>query len=199
MGNSGGPLVDVATGNVIGINTCMRYNMEGTSFAVPINKVKGIMHDLSEGKEISHGYVGIYTASLTPELAREKNADPNSNYGVIAETTGVIVLTVYPNTPAEKAGLRRADVITEIGGKRVEKAADAYRIIDEAKVGLPLEFKIVRGGKEIKIKIKPDEFATRLRIARESRDKKLKEKMNKLKDELQQSGSAPPDMQGKEH
>mmetsp|Transcript_1908 Transcript_1908/g.4192 ORF Transcript_1908/g.4192 Transcript_1908/m.4192 type:complete len:1185 (+) Transcript_1908:106-3660(+) len=199
MGNSGGPLVDVATGDVIGINTCMRYNMEGTSFAVPINKVKGIMHDLAEGKQISHGYVGIYTSSLTPDLAKEKNADPNSNYGVIAETNGVIVLTVYPGTPAEEAGLRRADVITEIGGKKVEKAADAYRIIDGAKIGSPLDFKVMRGEKEVRIKIKPEEFATRLRIAKEQREKRLKEKMNRLKDELQQSDSIPPAMQEKEH
>ena len=57
-GNSGGPLVDVEKGEIIGINTCIRANMEGTSFAVPINKAKAIVHDLAEGKHINHGYVG---------------------------------------------------------------------------------------------------------------------------------------------
>lgn len=57
-GNSGGPLVDVEKGQIIGINTCIRANMEGTSFAVPINKAKAIVHDLAEGKHINHGYIG---------------------------------------------------------------------------------------------------------------------------------------------
>mmetsp|Transcript_16883 Transcript_16883/g.48506 ORF Transcript_16883/g.48506 Transcript_16883/m.48506 type:complete len:1031 (+) Transcript_16883:421-3513(+) len=201
MGNSGGPLVDVISGKVIGINTCMRYNMEGTSFAVPTNKVKSIMHDLAEGKQISHGYVGIYTATLTPEFAREKNADPNSNYGVIPEANGVIVLHIYDDTPASAAGLRRADVITEIGGKKVGKAAEAYKIIDNAQVGCPVDFKIIRGDKPMTIKVKPDEFATRLRMAKEQREKKHKEKVNKLKEEsLRDKASAlPPDMQDKVH
>ena len=201
MGNSGGPLVDVLSGKVIGINTCMRYNMEGTSFAVPTNKVKNIMHDLAEGKQISHGYVGIYTATLTPEFAREKNADPNSNYGVIPEANGVIVLHIYDDTPASAAGLRRADVITQIGNKKVSKAAEAYKLIDSAEVGIPIDFKIIRGDKTMTIKVKPDEFASRLRMAKEQREKKRKEKMHKLKEEsLQDKASAvPPDMQDKEH
>jgi S1-C subfamily serine protease len=201
MGNSGGPLVDVVSGKVIGINTCMRYNMEGTSFAVPTNKVKSIMNDLAQGKQISHGYVGIYTATLTPEFAREKNADPNSNYGLIPEANGVIVLHIYDDTPASAAGLRRADVITEIGGKKVGQAAEVYKIIDSAQVGSPIDFKIIRGDKRMTIKVKPDEFATRLRMAKEQREKKLKQKMDKLKQEsLQDKASAlPPDMQDKVH
>ena len=58
LGNSGGPLVDVESGEVVGINTCIRANMEGTSFAIPINKVMGIVDDLSVGKHITHGYLG---------------------------------------------------------------------------------------------------------------------------------------------
>ena len=62
-GNSGGPLVAVEEGKIIGINTCIRANMERTSFAVPINKVKGIMYDLANGKHINHGYVGKYCSA----------------------------------------------------------------------------------------------------------------------------------------
>ena len=138
---------------------------------------------LVEGKQISHGYVGIYTATLTPEFAREKNADPNSNYGVIPEANGVIVLHIYDDTPASAAGLRRADVITEIEGRKVGQAAEVYRIIDSAKVGSPIDFKIIRGDKPMTIKVKPDEFATRLRMAKEQREQKLKQKMDKLKQE----------------
>ena len=74
-------------------------------------------------------------ASLTPDLARQNNADPNSPNGVIPEVNGVVITRVYPKTPAELAGLRRLDVVTEIGGQPVERADDAQRIIDGARVG----------------------------------------------------------------
>ena len=157
------------------------------------------MHDLANGKQISHGYIGIYTSSLTPDLAREKNADPNSNYGLIAEVDGVIILTVYPGTPAETAGLRRADVITEIDGRKITKAADVYKIIDTSEVGSDLALKVRRGETETTITVKPEEFAERLRIAKEEKKKKLKVKIDKLKEEILEDDKLPPDMQGNEH
>jgi len=67
QGNSGGPLVDVETGNIVGINTCIRANMEGTSFAIPINKVLALVDDLSEGKHITHGYLGVHMSIRYPK------------------------------------------------------------------------------------------------------------------------------------
>ena len=74
-------------------------------------------------------------ASLTPELARQNNADHNLPNGFIPEVNGVVITRVYPKTPAEIAGLRRLDVVTEIGGQHVERADDAQRIIDGATIG----------------------------------------------------------------
>ena len=74
-------------------------------------------------------------ASLSPDLARQNNADPNSPNGYIPEVNGVVITRVYTKTPAEDAGLRRLDVVMEIGGQRVERADDAQRIIDGANVG----------------------------------------------------------------
>jgi S1-C subfamily serine protease len=74
-------------------------------------------------------------ASLTPDLARKNNADPNSANGSIPETFGVVITRVYPRTPAEQAGLRRLDVVVEIGEQKVERADDAQRIIDGANIG----------------------------------------------------------------
>jgi len=155
-GNSGGPLVDVEAGTIIGINTCIRANMEGTSFAVPINKVKAIVEDLSIGKHIEHGYVGVSMVTLTPNLARQSNADLNSPNGFIPEIDGVIIIKVYPKAPAEVGGLCRLDVITEIGGQRVERADDAQRIIDGAIVGKDLTIRIIRNDKEITLTVRPE-------------------------------------------
>jgi S1-C subfamily serine protease len=60
QGNSGGPLVDVESGNIVGINTCIRANMEGTSFAIPTNKILAIVDDLAMGITPTHGYIGVH-------------------------------------------------------------------------------------------------------------------------------------------
>jgi S1-C subfamily serine protease len=64
QGNSGGPLVDVESGNIVGINTCIRANMEGTSFAIPTNKILAIVDDLAEGITPTHGYLGVDMVSI---------------------------------------------------------------------------------------------------------------------------------------
>jgi S1-C subfamily serine protease len=159
-------------------------NREGTSFAVPINKAKAIVRDLAEGKHISHGYIGVSMASLTPELARQNNADPNSPNGVIPETNGVVVTRVYPKTPAEDAGLRRLDVVIEIGGKRVERADDAQRLIDGATVGKHLQLRIIRSGKEVILNVTPEDLGYKLQKMKEERRREKEEQMRKLKRQL---------------
>ncbi len=64
QGNSGGPLVDVESGNIVGINTCIRANMEGTSFAIPTNKILAIVDDLAVGITPTHGYLGVDMVSI---------------------------------------------------------------------------------------------------------------------------------------
>jgi S1-C subfamily serine protease len=89
QGNSGGPLVDVESGDIIGINTCIRANMEGTSFAIPINKVIGILDDLYEGRHITHGYLGVQMSTMSPTLARYHNKMQTQME--IPERDGVII------------------------------------------------------------------------------------------------------------
>ena len=88
-GNSGGPLIDVETGRVVGINAAIRAHMEGTSFAIPINRVRDIMDDLSEGRHIEHGYLGLGLSTCTPNWARQNNVDTHGS-GSIPEVTSPI-------------------------------------------------------------------------------------------------------------
>lgn len=91
-GNSGGPLVDVESGTVIGINTCIRANMEGTSFAIPMNKIMGIVDDLSKGNHITHGYLGVHMSTMNPALARYYNKVQSQKKSVkIREREGVMI------------------------------------------------------------------------------------------------------------
>lgn len=98
QGNSGGPLVDVESGMVVGITTCIRANMEGTSFAIPINKVMGIVDDLSEGNHITHGYIGVHMSTMNPALARYYNKLSQRNSGKIPEKEGVMIEKVNIHT-----------------------------------------------------------------------------------------------------
>jgi S1-C subfamily serine protease len=172
-GNSGGPLVDVETAKVVGVNAAIRAHMEGTSFAIPINRVREIMYDLAEGKEIHHGYLGISLATCTPEWARTNNAIPDAPR--IPEVHGALVHKVFPRTPAEKGGLRPNDVILKVNGKSVESSDDTRRLIDSAPVGVDLTLTVLRGEKQIlmDIIVQPVDLATRLREIRQERQQQL--------------------------
>ena len=165
-GNSGGALVN-EHGDVIGINTCIRANAEGIGFAIPINKAKNIMYQLAEGKSIQHGYIGIIMSTITPDMAKQINNNPNSPSQMLQEVHGALVMRVNPNTPASECGLRRHDVLFEIGGKRVKTAAEAQAIVDNAIVGKELELKVFRGGQEMTLFVKPADLGQKMKEAKE--------------------------------
>jgi S1-C subfamily serine protease len=171
-GNSGGPLIDVETGRVVGINAAIRAHMEGTSFAIPINRVREIMHDLSEGRHIEHGYLGLGLATCTPNWARQNNADSNGSE-TIPEVYGAIIHRVFPKTPAEKGGLKENDIILEIGDTKVQSSEDARRLIDLAPVGKDIPVTVLRGQKRVVLTARPVDLAERLREMRKERQQQL--------------------------
>eukprot|EP00741_Cyanophora_paradoxa_P025528 tig00000383_g24634.t1 len=157
-GNSGGPLCN-ELGEVVGINTAIRANAEGIGFAIPINKAKSIKDVLARGERVKHPYIGVKMMTLTPELAKRYNSDPNA--GSIAEVEGVLVVHVIPNTPAATAGMRKGDVITEIDGRRVRSSNELQKLVEDAKVGQKLKLTVLRGegGAKVSIVVSTAEFA----------------------------------------
>lgn len=85
------------------------------------------------GKTIRHAYLGFTMLSLTPDAARLNNEDKKVNV-VLPQQYGALVLVVGPDTPAARAGFRRFDLITEIGGTAIKSAADAQDLVDKAQV-----------------------------------------------------------------
>ncbi|MDJ0680997.1 MAG: HhoA/HhoB/HtrA family serine endopeptidase [Xenococcaceae cyanobacterium MO_167.B52] len=146
-GNSGGPLLD-QNGNVIGINTAIRADATGIGFAIPINKAKSLKDILARGQRVPHPYIGIQMITLTPELARQNNSDPNSAL-FIPETDGVLVMRVLPNTPAETAGIRRGDVIVSINNRSIKEASQLQSVVENSGVNANLKLKILRGDRTI--------------------------------------------------
>jgi S1-C subfamily serine protease len=142
-GNSGGPLLN-ERGEVIGINTAIRPDAMGIGFAIPVNTAKAISAQLARGEQIAHPFLGIRMATLTAQLAQQKNRDPNSPF-MVPEIDGVLVVQVIPNSPAATAGLRRGDVVVEIDGRSVTMADQLQRIVENSGVNQVLQIKVRRG------------------------------------------------------
>jgi len=150
-GNSGGPLLN-ERGEVIGINTAIRPDANGIGFAIPIDKAREITNTLATGKQVPHPYVGVQMRTLTPELAQRNNSNPNSPF-TIPEVEGVLVLRVLADTPAEAAGLRLGDVITEIDGQAINDAGQLQSIVDNSGLNKSLQFSVMRGDRNLKLKV----------------------------------------------
>mmetsp|Transcript_856 Transcript_856/g.1035 ORF Transcript_856/g.1035 Transcript_856/m.1035 type:complete len:427 (+) Transcript_856:42-1322(+) len=146
-GNSGGPLVDVESGNVIGINVCVRSNMERTGFTIPINKVQELAKDLSSGETIHRFYIGALVDDVTSRLALQMDLGP--------DIRGAIVSAVHTNSPADVSGLMKNDIIIQIGLNQIRCSEDVSYCIDRATRGEPLHVTILREGDELCITIFP--------------------------------------------
>jgi S1-C subfamily serine protease len=151
-GNSGGPLLN-ERGEVIGINTAIRADANGIGFAIPINKAKQVKDILSRGEKVPHPYVGIQMVTITPELAKQNNNDPNSSI-LLPEVNGVLVVRVMPDTPAEAAGIRRGDVITKLENKSVTSASQLQDIVEKSNVNQNLRFEIQRGSQSLSLTVR---------------------------------------------
>ncbi|MEB3355915.1 MAG: HhoA/HhoB/HtrA family serine endopeptidase [Synechococcales bacterium] len=155
-GNSGGPLVN-DRGQVIGINTAIRADAEGIGFAIPIDAVKAIQDRLARGERIPHPFIGVRMTTLTPDMAKEYNSDPNSPL-TIPEVNGVLVVEVIPESPAAAGGLRRGDVVTAIEGETITRADELQRRVERSQIGEPLRFTIRRGDRTQQLTIRPGEL-----------------------------------------
>ncbi|TBR58279.1 PDZ domain-containing protein [Mastigocladus laminosus UU774] len=155
-GNSGGPLLN-DRGEVIGINTAIRADAMGIGFAIPIDKAKQITAQLQRGGKVAHPYLGVQMVTLTSQLAKESNNDPNSQF-LIPEVNGVLVMRVLPNSPAATAGIRRGDVITQIDGQAITSAEQLQNLVEDTRIGQVLQVKVQRGNQTQQLSLRTAEL-----------------------------------------
>ena len=154
-GNSGGPLIN-SSGEVIGINTLVRSGPgAGLGFAIPINLAKSVSDQLLKNGEVIHPYLGVQLISLSPKIAKEHNQDPNSLVQ-LPERNGALIQSVIPNSPAEKAGLRRGDLVIAAENISIKEPKALLDEVEKAQIGKVFLLNVLRDNQEIKINIKPE-------------------------------------------
>jgi len=159
-GNSGGPLIN-ARGEVVGINTLVRSGPgAGLGFAIPINLAKGVAAQLGQGAPVLHPYLGLQLVPLNPRLARDNNADPNALVQ-LPERDGALVQRVLPESPAERAGLRRGDLVVAAGEQVVADPAALLRLVEASQLGDTLALRVLRGDQELTLPIRPEALPMR--------------------------------------
>tara|TARA_Y100001935_G_C17300662_1_gene508991 strand:- start:394 stop:1443 length:1050 start_codon:yes stop_codon:yes gene_type:complete len=154
-GNSGGPLVN-SSGEVIGINTLVRSGPgAGLGFAIPINLAKKVSNQLLLNGEVIHPYLGVQLISLNPKIAKEHNQDPNALVQ-LPERSGALIQSVIPNSPAEKAGLKRGDLVIGAENVLINEPKTLLDEVEKAKIGKIFNLSVLRNNKEIQVNIKPE-------------------------------------------
>ncbi|MEO8894034.1 MAG: HhoA/HhoB/HtrA family serine endopeptidase [Coleofasciculaceae cyanobacterium] len=164
-GNSGGPLLN-ASGQVIGMNTAILQGAQGLGFAIPINTARRIASQLVAKGKVQHPYLGVQMVTLTPELKKNINSDPNAGLSV-DEDQGILIAKVMPNSPAAKAGLRAGDVIQKINGQSVKDAEGVQTAVESSQVGNSLQVGVRRNQKDLTVAVRASDVPAQSQSQRE--------------------------------
>ncbi len=159
-GNSGGPLLN-DRGEVIGMNTAIRANAQGLGFAIPIETAKRIADELFATGEVQHPYLGIQMVELTPETIKEINEEQGLR--LKADESGVLIVRVLENSPAEVAGLEPGDVIQAINDTAVTTPTEVQAQVERSRIGEALRIKLHRDGTDEDVEVKPAALPAELR------------------------------------
>lgn len=147
-GNSGGPLFNL-NGEVVGVNTAIVAQGQGIGFAIPIKMAEFVINQLKSGGKVVRGWLGVYVQELTPEIASGLS---------LKENEGVLVSDVTPGSPADKAGIKRGDVVLEFDGKKVNEVSDLTNMAAVAEPGADVTMKLLHDGKPRDLMVKLTEF-----------------------------------------
>jgi serine protease Do len=139
FGNSGGPLCDIR-GEAIGINTAINPSGQGIGFAIPINLAKHVADQLVAHGKVARAWLGVQLADLTPEIAE--------GFGIKSDN-GVVIAQILKDQPAERAGLKRNDVIVEFDGQPVSDLQKFRLRVADTPVGRRVPIVVLREGKRV--------------------------------------------------
>jgi serine protease Do len=150
-GNSGGALVNTS-GQLVGINTAIfstSGGYMGIGFAIPLDMAKTVMDSIIKTGKVTRGWLGVSIQNITPDLAKSLG---------IKDTSGALVSGVMRNSPAEKAGIKRGDIITELDGKTIEDSRILRNMVADNAPGKTVTVTVLRKDKKELLKVTLGEF-----------------------------------------
>ena len=152
-GNSGGPLVS-SRGEVVGVNTAVIMGAQGICFAVAANTASFVLGELVRHGRVRRAYIGIAAQQFTLSRRRQLAA-------ALAQESAVMVATVEPASPADRAGIAAGDIILALDGTAVTGADDLIRILAGEKIGRTVEVETLHNGSRRSVSLVPGERAHR--------------------------------------
>jgi len=147
QGNSGGALVNTR-GELIGINSQILSPSGGNigiGFAIPSNMAKNVMDQLVSGGAVHRGLLGVTVQGINSDIAGSLG---------LSEVKGALVSAVSEGGPAEKAGVKRGDVITAIDGQAVKDSNSLRNSVSRLKPGSTVNLTLLRGGQERQVSVR---------------------------------------------
>jgi len=142
-GNSGGPLFNIK-GEVVGINTAIIAGGQGIGFAIPVNMAKQVVTQLREAGKVTRGWLGVVVQPLSEDLAQSFGLD---------RPRGALVSEVVADSPAERGGIKRGDVILEFDGKQIDERNDLPKVVAATPVEKTVKVVVFRDRREQELKI----------------------------------------------
>ena len=166
-GNSGGALVN-GSGELVGINTAIfstSGGYMGIGFAIPSDMAKSVMESIIKHGKVIRGWLGVSIQNLSPDLAKSLG---------IKEKEGALIAGVESGSPADKAGLKRGDLVIEMNGNKITDVTNLRNTVAAAGPETKVEFRIIRNGKEQSIIVTLGEFREKKIVKKTSYDNVLK-------------------------
>jgi serine protease Do/serine protease DegQ len=163
-GNSGGPLLNIH-GEVVGINTAIVAAGQGIGFAIPTSMAKPIITQLGDKGSVTRAWLGVGIRSISAEEAGRLGLKSNG---------GALITELAPDGPAERGGLKPEDLLVEFGGSPVKDPSHLQRLVAEARIGKPVQVKVLRSGRPLGLTLVPEsaDGARALRSAGQGRDRR---------------------------
>jgi serine protease Do len=143
-GNSGGPLFNIR-GEVIGMNAAINASGHGIGFAIPINMIRKILPALQKEGKVTRGWLGVMIQELTADLAKAFQ---------LKDDQGALVSEVMRDSPAERGGVLRGDVIVSFDRKKIGRMHELPAIVAETPVGKIVPVHLIREGAPIELNVK---------------------------------------------